>query len=270
MSGLSGRAFRRAREVAIWMAPYGLVETIRLLGQMRRGGTTWGEAVRIAARPARRHALRNSRLDLLPARELQRLGVVVDVGANVGDWTAAILAVAAPQWVIAVEPGPKTADLLRARFLGDARVRVVEAAVGSSNGRTSFHVTEHSHAASVVLACGPHRPLLGSGADVLADVDVQMVTLDTLVADTDRISLLKIDVQGYERAVLAGAKEALAKTTWVILEANFVHQYEGDALLPELVLTMEEAGFELANMSTPLVAQGQALFADALFRRAGP
>lgn len=223
--------------------------------------------MRIAFRPDRRNALHNSRLELLPARELQRLGVVVDVGANVGDWTASVLEVADPDLVIAVEPGPRTAELLRARFPAGARVRIVEAAVGSSNGRTAFHVTEHSHAASVVLASGSHRHLLGAGADVTEDIDVQMVSLDSLLADIDRISLLKIDVQGYERAVLAGAKQALAKTTWVLLEANFVHQYEGDALLPELVLTMEEAGFELTNMSTPLVAQGQALFADALFRQ---
>lgn len=264
------RGLALARAGVLWLAPHGLVETAKLMRQLRRGGARRAAGLRVAISPSRRNAMHNSRLDLLPGRELETLGLVVDVGANVGDWSAALLEVAAPHRVIALEPGPETAEQLRARFCDDPRVRVVEAAAGPSNGRTSFHVTQHSHASSVVLSAGSHRHLLGPGADVMAEVDVEMVTLDALLADEGRISLLKIDVQGYERAVLAGAKDALAKTRWVLLEANFVHQYDGDALLPELVLTMEGAGFELANMSTPLVAQGQALFADALFRRAGP
>ncbi|MGI8684750.1 MAG: FkbM family methyltransferase [Acidimicrobiales bacterium] len=242
---------------------------MKVLRLLRRGGSAWSAGLRIASVPRRRNLLHNSRLDLLPAQELRRLGVVVDIGANVGDWSAAVLELAAPGLVLAVEPAPATAEQLRERFRSDARVRVVEAAVGACDGQTSFHVTKHSHSGSVVLAAGTHRHLLGARADVVADVDVEMVSLDSLLGDLHEISLLKIDVQGYERAVLAGAKAALAKTRWVLLEANFVHQYEGDALLPELVLTLEAAGFELTNMSEPLVAQGQALFADVVFHRRG-
>jgi hypothetical protein len=81
------------------------------------------------------------------------------------------------------------------------------------------------------------------------------------------VGLLKIDVQGFERAVLAGASETLKRTAYVLIEANFVSLYEGDLLLPQLHELMLDAGFTLASLSRPYVRGGRALFADALYRR---
>ena len=63
---------------------------------------------------ARRHgasmrsfgAAREARLDLLPGWVDLRTGIVADIGANVGDWTAAVLRVVPAARVLAVEPAP--------------------------------------------------------------------------------------------------------------------------------------------------------------------
>ena len=72
-------------------------------------------------------------LDLLPAMPLSG-DLVVDVGANVGDFTAAILTVEPRARVLAIEPVPAVNARLAARFAGDSRVRVDGHAVTSRPG----------------------------------------------------------------------------------------------------------------------------------------
>ena len=127
-------------------------------------------------------------------------------------------------------------------------------------------MTTHSHNASVLRVRDEMTDALSGGGTVLETVVVPSVTLDRAFAEVPMFSVLKIDVQGYERQVIAGAMASLERTRWVILEANFVSHYEGDALLPELHQLMTSAGFELANLSAPLIANGRALFSDALYR----
>lgn len=70
---------------------------------------------------------------------------VVDVGAGVGTFTA--LAVAAGSEVVAVEPEPAFAEILREQFAGLEQVRVVEGALDSVEGKFDsaicFNVLEH-------------------------------------------------------------------------------------------------------------------------------
>jgi Methyltransferase FkbM domain len=53
-------------------------------------------------------------------------------------------------------------------------------------------------------------------------IDVPVRRLDDIVADAgvDRIGLLKIDVEGWERQVLDGAKDCLQRTDRVVLELD--------------------------------------------------
>ena len=65
----------------------------------------------------------------------------VDVGANVGDWSARFLAkVPALDWGLLVEPNADACDILRKRFGELANVRVVGVAAGNRTGRASFYV----------------------------------------------------------------------------------------------------------------------------------
>jgi hypothetical protein len=93
-----------------------------------------------------------------------------------------------------------------------------------------------------------------------------MTTLDRLLADLSEISLLKIDVQGYEKVVLAGARESLAKTMFLLIELNYMPQYEGGSWLGEIheILTRDH-GFFLANASKALVLNGRASMCDGLY-----
>jgi FkbM family methyltransferase len=204
-------------------------------------------------------------LGLLPHDELARLGTLVDVGANRGDWTAAALEVCSPRSVTCVEPSATMAAGLRQRFAGVPSVRCVQAAAGAEAGTASLQVTEHSHNASLVAPTDLAADVLGTGMRVAGSEEVAVVRLDDVIGP-EPVSLLKIDVQGFERSALAGAGEVLGRTRWLLIEALYFHQYEGDLLFDELHRLLGSQGFELRNLSEPFVRSGRAVFADLLYR----
>jgi hypothetical protein len=107
----------------------------------------------------------------------------------------------------------------------------------------------------------------GSGYDVEKKIEIPMKTLDTILTDYPEISLMKIDVQGFEKAVLAGGQNTLKRTKHVIIEANFYPHYEESTLFLELHQQMTELGFSLKNISIPFLVKGNLLWVDAIYSR---
>ena len=205
-------------------------------------------------------------LDLLPSLGIIRNGLILDVGANIGDWTAAVLATEPSVAVIAVEPGDDPRAILERRFADDKRVTINPCAVGDVAGSREFYVTEHSHNASL------QRPRVemdslypGRGWRTTSIVNVDVTTVDDICDGRD-VALLKIDVQGAEREVLAGASDTLTRTSSVLLEVTFISHYQGDTTFPFLHEYMIERGFELAGLSQPFLSQRRtALWCDACY-----
>lgn len=258
---------RLVGELAAWVVPHRVWEGRHHWHQLRSGGCTWRRSLRIAASGRRTNALVNTRLELLPGHVLDELRVAVDVGANIGEWTAGLLKLSSPRRVLVFEPSPRVFPIVRGRFADRSEVTVIQAAVGDVDGTTPFQLTEHSHNASVLEPRSDRQELLDGGGHVRERAQVDICRLDTALAGIEAVDLLKIDVQGFERSVLVGASSTLGKTSWALLEANFVSLYDGDLLLPELHGLMSNAGFSLANLSRPYIRKGQALFSDALYRR---
>ena len=211
---------------------------------------------------------REARLDLLPPHGLAELEYVVDVGANEGRWSAAVLALARPRRLIAVEPSPAILPRLHATIGGAEAVSIVEAIAGSSTGETTLYVTSHNHNTSSARPRSDEMDALyGGGYAVDAEVTVRATTLDEITRDLENVSLLKVDVQGAEGLVLDGAAVTLRKTRWLLIEANFRSHYEGDTLFAELHARLSANGFVLTGLSPPHVRRGMALWCDCLYTR---
>jgi hypothetical protein len=101
---------------------------------------------------------------------------------------------------------------------------------------------------------------------------VPVSTLDTEFPDPCSLAgpvLLKIDVQGFELAVLRGAAGLLAVAQWIYVELSFVELYSGQPLAPAVIRFLDHHGFEMSgafNMSEG--PNGEAVQADFLFTRA--
>lgn len=133
--------------------------------------------------------------------------VAIDVGGWLGPWTRALSRRASS--VHTFEPQPNLAAHLRKVVGGN--VTVHEAAVGAMAGRATLAVDHR-----------PGRDALASLGGTGAGVDVEVVRLDDL--DLDAVGFVKIDVEGHEAAVLAGAARLLDRChPTVLLEAEQRH-----------------------------------------------
>lgn len=141
--------------------------------------------------------------------------VALDIGANVGEWTATL----AEHFdlVVAVEPDPRAfAELSK---LASSKIVVVNAAVTSKMGAVDFHLRPNTVQSSMLT----EHPI-GAGnqaeAPILETIGVNGVTLDFLVstiANCDAPLFVKVDVEGAEGDVLAGATaECFKKAAWLI------------------------------------------------------
>jgi FkbM family methyltransferase len=124
---------------------------------------------------------------------------VADVGAFIGLYTVALAKRAgASGRIIAYEPDPDNCATLKAHLALNkvtACVEVVEAAVSDHAGQVSFQTGEASQSRIAAAATANTRA-------------VPSVTLDEMFAHKV-LDLLKIDVEGYEKAVLRGASGVL-------------------------------------------------------------
>ena len=165
-------------------------------------------AIRGAARSVRIY-----RLDRRHAAGLRRLyapfvrrgDLVFDIGAHAGDRVAAFRALGAR--VVAVEPQRLLARLLAAERLLDRDATVLRCGVGARRGVARMQVNAANPTVStfaegfVAAAAGREgwRDQVWSGS-----ADVEIETLDALIARFGRPSFVKIDVEGWEADVLAG------------------------------------------------------------------
>ena len=183
---------------------------------------------------------------------------VVDVGANVRFFTLKFARWVGEQGqVIAIEPDVENFGTLAATLKAaglERGVRLHQAAAASEAGSVHFQRNE--------LHPGDHRITFRSEGIV-----VPAVTVDDLVsaAGAESVSLVKVDVQGAEMLVLAGAKRTLA----TMRPALFV-EVDDDALLSfgssacALVAHVEGAGYEmheLTNDGPPRKLSHERLFA---------
>lgn len=141
-------------------------------------------------------------LAALITKQVPRGSTVIDVGANIG--LSTILLARATNRVIAFEPSPPNVAFLRRNLErnGIRNVEVRAAAVSSQPGTLRFHVAQFG-AGSHVVASGH------ISAGTIAAVDVPAVVLDEV--DLPPITFIKIDAEGHEPDVLAGARRLLMR-----------------------------------------------------------
>ena len=121
---------------------------------------------------------------------------VVDVGANVGYYLLMFeRGVGRDGQIVSIEPSPLNLTEIRLSIEANEfrNVQVHDVAVGTEEGKTG-------------LLDGINSGVVGTGEGAF---DVEMRSLDSLL--TDRVDLLKIDVEGYEGQVLSGARSVLER-----------------------------------------------------------
>jgi FkbM family methyltransferase len=166
-------------------------------------------------------------------------GVFVDVGANLG-WHAVHAAQHhSVETVIAFEPDAFNAWLLDRNLAlnGIDKAIISTCAVGARPGTAKLHRYKSSNYGrhSLVTDHG-----FGSRTVPMTDLDT---ALDALGLSERRVLILKIDVEGYEPAVIVGAKRTLARTEALIIEYSPELSKSGGLSLEDMLDHLQAAGF---------------------------
>lgn len=250
------------------LTPHGICQYSIRRHEYIRMGFNASRASRIALSLRKHRSLGEARLNLLPPPILSKLRTCVDAGAHAGNWTQALLDLFNPERVIAVECEPRLVLPLKARFAGVASVMVLDVALAESDGVASFHQLRHPAGSSLLKPRAEVKKEFAANSwDSIGTVEVRKISYDQLIKDEDEISILKLDIQGAEMAVLANSRDGLPKTKCIIMEVTFTPHYEGDAGFPELHQFMAKKGFGLYRLSHPYDRGGRALYSDAVYLR---
>jgi|SRR5581483_1771588 len=127
----------------------------------------------------------------------------VDVGCHEGQYIREFLRYAPLGQHVAFEPIPALAASLRRRF---SSVRVVEAAASDRTGEASFFVVPAAPARS-----GLQRREFISQDGARQEIRVRTERLDASLPAGSKVDFIKIDVEGAEGLVLAGAAATIVR-----------------------------------------------------------
>jgi len=170
--------------------------------------------------------------------------VFVDVGAHIGYYTLlAARGVGERGRVVALEPHPKLFDLLEHnvnRNGYNGRVELHRAAAAAAQGEATLHIS--------LTNSGDHSLVASRGH---GGITVDQVTLDAIVPGVAHV--LKIDVQGAEPLVLAGAEGLIARSPDLLLLTEVCDDMleEAAASGRDYLRSLEACGFELFLLDEP-------------------
>jgi FkbM family methyltransferase len=156
---------------------------------------------------------------------------VFDVGANTGCFVADCMDLFRSPVIHAFEPHPDSFAVLRERFAGNPQIIVNQLGLADTGGMQEL--VDYRAGAS------PHASFV---REVFTDIYRTPIAVTSAMVDTldaycrrraiERVDYLKIDVEGYERKVLAGAQAMIAAggVDFIQLEFNVHNAIEGFSL----------------------------------------
>lgn len=147
--------------------------------------------------------------------------VVLDVGANGGDYSRDVVVINPSGVVFAFEPHPLTFEKLVSNVKAHKNIRPLNHAVGDRPGRQMLY----DRCLEVGTA---HASMF---REVIEDIhkaqssenEVTVITLDEFIEEQGltRVDLLKIDTEGYELNVLKGGTKAIRSGTFKAIQFEF-------------------------------------------------
>jgi FkbM family methyltransferase len=198
------------------------------------------------------------------------IDLVLDVGAAKGGYGTQLRLFGYAGRIVSFEPLDAAYAELSATIAGDPSWTARQAALGAEAGESVINIASNSDSSSLLPMGTAHtdaEPSVGIVGQQVVKVERLDDVIDEIAGPDDRI-FLKIDAQGFERQVLAGAEKTLSRCQGLQLELSFISLYEGGMLINDAISLAYDAGFSMVGVEQGWAAEtGQMLQADGVFFR---
>lgn len=204
----------------------------------------------------------------------QRVDFVVDVGANAGQYAQQLRFLDYRGDILSFEPMLQAHTALQRACQSDPRWQAApRLCIGDREGTVTLQVSANNESNSV-LDVLPTSVNAAPQSQCVRREEVLMTTLDAHFRKhpprSGAVSFLKLDVQGFEHQVLAGARQMLSWCHGIQCELSLVPLYKDQLVLTEMLILLRDLGFELHAMLPGFTDErtGRSLQMDGVFFRA--
>jgi FkbM family methyltransferase len=199
--------------------------------------------------------------------------VVLDVGANSGQYATGLRQAGFAGHIISFEPLSSPFSRLTRSSSPDPHWECRQCALGDFDGTVTVNVAGNAGASSSILPMLRSHENVFPQANYVGTEEAAIRRLDSLkdeVLQQNETVFLKIDVQGFEKQVIAGGQSTIIdRCAGMEIELSFVALYEGGMLIQEALELVDSMGFALAGLAPGFVdvRNGRVLQADGIFFR---
>ena len=196
------------------------------------------------------------------------LDTVIDVGAYIGSFAYAMRVLLPNAAIHSFDPLDANIQKLTRIFVKDGKFHCHQTALGDKKGTIDFWQSSFTASSSALEMDDLHKQTFPESSANMK-IQVPVARLDDFLPEMNLGNkvLLKIDVQGYELAVLRGADDTLKRTQYVITEVSYRSLYKDQALFDNLYQYLVKKGFQFGGIFDSLTSpqDGAILQSDALF-----
>ena len=200
------------------------------------------------------------------------IDTVLDVGANTGQYASQLRnELGYKKRIISFEPLNEAFLVLKQKSKNDPLWEVHNFALGDAGTHGAINVSANSYSSSLLDMLPGHLKSAPDSVYTGTEV-VEIKTIDSIFTELCTASqqiLLKIDTQGFEKQVLAGAEQSLPRIDTVQLEMSLIPLYAGGILFNEMWAMMSDIGYTLITIENEFFDRqtGQLLQVDGIFHR---
>jgi FkbM family methyltransferase len=181
-----------------------------------------------------------------------RIDLVIDAGANTGQFGRRLRRIYSGD-LVSFEPVAAVYRQLAENAAGDSRWRTFQCGLGAAESQATIHVTRASVFSSLLPGNAYAQGRFGKEELETHDESIRIRRLDSVLRETipdigNRRIFLKMDTQGYDASVFAGAQSVLDRICMLQSEISCKAIYEGMPHWTDVVAQYERAGFGVAGL----------------------
>lgn len=195
--------------------------------------------------------------------------VVYDIGAANGKTAQFFAKLNNIISIQAFEPVKASYNSLAKVAIKFPKIKCHNIALGNETGTQNLYVNNWVNSSSFLRVNSLFSNEVDGVDNIKDEEEVAVFRLDEYVNSESlkMPDIVKIDVQGYEKQVIEGGKDVLARSKFCFMEMSFQSLYKDSCLFEELYESMIALDFRLVGISRPMIGKsGMQLQVDGIFQ----